>query len=44
MVAEGLGKPFRIIDKHIHTLLDLHLVERRGSKKAGGYYTINPMK
>lgn len=37
-IAEGLGKPFRTIDKHINVLLDLKLVERRGSKKTGGYY------
>lgn len=37
-IAEGLGNPFRTIDKHINVLLDLKLVERRGSKKTGGYY------
>ena len=37
-IAEGLGKPLRTIDKHINVLLDLKLVERRGSKRTGGYY------
>ena len=37
-IAQGLGKPFRTIDKHINTLLQLGLIERRGSKRTGGYY------
>ena len=37
-IAEGLGKPFRTIDKHIKALLELTLIERRGSKKTGGYF------
>ena len=39
-IAEGLGKPFRTIDKHIHVLLKLNKIERRGSKKTGGYYVM----
>ena len=39
-IAKSLSKPFRTIDKHIHILLDLHLIERRGSKKTGGYYPL----
>ena len=37
-IAKGLGKAFRTIDKHINTLLQLGLIERRGSKRTGGYY------
>ena len=37
-IAKGLGKPFRTIDKHINTLLQFGLIERRGSKRTGGYY------
>jgi len=37
-IATGLGKPFRTIDKHINILLQLGLIERRGSKRTGGYY------
>lgn len=39
-ISEGLGKPFRTIDKHIHVLLQLGFIERRGGKKTGGYYLI----
>ena len=39
-IAESLGKPFRTVDKHINILLGLNLIERRGSKKTGGYYVI----
>ena len=37
-IADGLGKPFRTIVKHINVLLELNMIERRGSKKTGGYY------
>ncbi len=37
-IAEGLGKPFRTIDKHIRVLLEFKLIVRRGSKKTGGFY------
>ena len=37
-IANGLGKPFRTIDKHINVLLELNMIEGRGSKKTGGYY------
>ena len=37
-IANGLCKPFRTIDKHINVLLELNIIERRGSKKTGGYY------
>ncbi|SEA56722.1 ATP-dependent DNA helicase RecG [Xylanibacter ruminicola] len=37
-IADGLGKPFRTIVKHMNVLLELNIIERRGSKKTGGYY------
>ena len=37
-IADVLGKPFRTIVKHINVLLELNMIERRGSKKTGGYY------
>ena len=39
-IAEGLSKPFRTIDKHVRVLLQLGLIERRGSKKTGGYFLV----
>ena len=38
MISEGLGKPFRTVDKHILFLLKYGYIERRGSKKNGGFY------
>ena len=37
-ISEGLSKPFRTVDKHVRVVLQLGLIERRGSKKTGGYY------
>ena len=37
-IADVLVKPFRTIVKHINVLLELNMIERRGSKKTGGYY------
>ncbi len=37
-IADDLGKPFRTIVKHINVLLELNMIEHRGSKKTGGYY------
>ena len=37
-ISEQMGVPFSTIDKHIRVLLDRKLIERRGSKKTGGYY------
>ena len=37
-IADDLGKPFRTIVKHINVLLELNMIESRGSKKTGGYY------
>ena len=41
-ISEEMGKPFRTIDKHIRVLLQLGRIERRGSKKTGGYYVVDP--
>ena len=40
MISNGLGKPFRTIDKHIQFMIDTKIIERRGSKKTGGYYIV----
>lgn len=37
-ISEKTGVPFSTIDKHIRVLLERELIERRGSKKTGGYY------
>ncbi len=36
--SEKTGVPFSTIDKHIRVLLKHGAIERRGSKKTGGYY------
>ena len=40
-ISIGLAVPFDTIDKHIRILLKQGLIEHRGSKKTGGYYTAN---
>ncbi|MBR4267207.1 MAG: hypothetical protein IKQ46_14225 [Bacteroidales bacterium] len=40
MISNGLGKPFRTIDKHIQFMIATKIIERRGSKKTGGYYIV----
>jgi len=37
-ISEQLNVPYRTIVKHIDVLIAKSLVERRGSKKTGGYY------
>lgn len=37
-ISEKTGVPFSTIDKHIRVLLERELIERKGSKKTGGYY------
>mgnify|MGYP002627481653 CR=1 FL=1 len=39
-ISEQMGVPFSTIDKHIRVLLERACIERRGSKKMGGYYVI----
>ena len=43
-IAKTLNKPFRTIVKHINVLMETGLIERRGSKKTGGYYPVNNEK
>ena len=37
-ISAKTGVPFSTIDKHIRVLLKKGVIERRGSKKTGGYY------
>ncbi len=37
-ISDKTGVPFSTIDKHIRVLLKNGKIERRGSKKTGGYY------
>lgn len=37
-ISDKTGVPFSTIDKHIRVLLKNGVIERRGSKKTGGYY------
>ena len=37
-ISDKTGVPFSTIDKHIRVLLRKGAIERRGSKKTGGYY------
>ena len=39
-ISLELNIPFSTIDKHIRVLLKYNMIERRGSKKTGGYYAI----
>ncbi len=39
-ISVELGIPFSTVDKHIRVLLKAGLIERRGSKKTGGYYSV----
>jgi len=40
LISKKLNIPFSTVDKHIRVLLKLSIIERRGSKKTGGYYAI----
>jgi ATP-dependent DNA helicase RecG len=37
-ISDELNIPFSTIDKQVRVLLRKNLIERRGSKKTGGYY------
>lgn len=37
-ISAELNVPIDTIDKHISVLLKIGVIERRGSKKTGGYY------
>ena len=38
-IAQELNMPFGTVDRHIRVLLKNELIERKGSKKTGGYYS-----
>ena len=40
-LAQRLNRPVKTIDRQIKTLTDKDLIERRGSKKTGGYWVAN---
>ena len=37
-ISEKLNIPIDTADKHIRVLIQYNFIERRGSKKTGGYY------
>ena len=39
-ISKKTSIPFSTIDKHIRVLLKVGVIERRGSKKTGGYYPV----
>lgn len=39
-LSDLTGIPAKSIERHISTLIALHLIEHRGSKKSGGYYAL----
>ena len=39
-ISADLNVPVDTIDKHISVLVNNNMIERRGSKKTGGYYEI----
>ena len=39
-ISEMTKIPFSTIDKHVRVLLKVGMIERRGSKKTGGYYPV----
>ena len=41
-ISKKTSIPFSTIDKHIRVLLKVGVIERRGSKKTGGYYPVTP--
>ncbi|MBR5972158.1 MAG: hypothetical protein IK017_05850, partial [Paludibacteraceae bacterium] len=43
-IAAGMQKPFRTVDKHIRVLLQLELIERRGSKKTSRANCYSPVR
>ena len=38
-ISEELNIPIDTVDKHIRVLIQKNYIERRGSKKTGGYYS-----
>ena len=41
LLSKELKMPFSTVDKHIRILIKRNLIERRGSKKTGGYFIID---
>ena len=39
-LSETTGIPAKTLERHIAALTAIHLIEHRGSKKTGGYYTL----
>ena len=37
-ISKDLNMPFGTVDRHIRILLKKNLIERKGSKKTGGYF------
>ena len=44
LLSQELRMPFSTVDKHIRVLIKKNLIERRGSKKTGGYYLVNSQR
>lgn len=40
-LSEELNIPIDTLDRYIKTFVKGNLIERRGSKKTGGYYVVN---
>ena len=40
VLSETTGIPAKSLERHIAALTAIHLIEHRGSKKTGGYYTL----
>ena len=43
-LSQELNMPFSTVDKHIRVLIKMNLVERRGSRKTGGYFLLTNKK
>ncbi len=40
LLSQELKMPFSTVDKHIRVLIKKNLIDRRGSRKTGGYYLV----
>jgi len=40
IISEQLNMPFGTVDRHIRILLKKKFIERKGSKKTGGYFVV----
>ncbi len=41
LLSKKISMPFSTVDKHIRILTKRNLIERRGSRKTGGYWITN---